>query len=412
MGFFDFLKPQSAGAVRPMAAAASQVTTIDINNSADLDRFLRSGGQDSFSGEQINTETAMRTAAVYGCVRIITGATANLPLHVYRRVNDNTREKDNQHPLWNVLRRRPNPYQKPTIFRRYMQTCLLLRGNAYARIVRGVGGKIIQLIPLNPDRVKVDQKANLELEFTYKREDGNEVVYNQNDVFHLVGMTLDGIRGVSVIEYAKHSIGLSIATQRHGSQFFKNGTKVGSVLKHPNQIGKEGFDFLKSSLDSYRSDKAGGTLILEEGADFQNLGMSAEDAQFVETMKLSRTDIAMFFGVPPHMLGDTEKSTSWGTGIEQQGIGFVTYTLEDWLTCWEDAFNTDLVRDDEQETYVQFNRNALTRGDISTRYQAYATGLQWGFISPNEVRALENLNPRDDGDRYYEPPNTSGNTPN
>ena len=136
--------------------------------------------------------------------------------------------------------------------------------------------------------------------------------------------------------------------------------------------------------------------------------MTAEDAQWIESRKFSRTDIAMFFGVPPHMIGDTEKSTSWGSGIEQQSIGFVTYTLEDHLTTWEETANRDLITD--SSIYARFNRRALVRGDIKTRTEHYVKMLQWGVYSPNEVRAREDENPRADGDVYYDPPNTAGQT--
>jgi HK97 family phage portal protein len=183
-------------------------------------------------------------------------------------------------------------------------------------------------------------------------------------------------------------------------------------LQHPHKLGGEGLEFLRASLDSYRSggDSEGKALILEEGMSASSISMTAEDAQWIESRKFSRSDIAMFFGVPPHMIGDTEKSTSWGTGIEQQSIGFVTYTLEDHLTTWEESINRDLIPEFEPDMYARFNRAALVRGDIKTRWEAYVKALQWGVMSSDEVRALEDLNPRQDGKggEYYDPPNTAG----
>ena len=182
------------------------------------------------------------------------------------------------------------------------------------------------------------------------------------------------------------------------------------VLKHPQKLGPEGIENLRSSLDDFRAggEKEGRALILEEGMDTGSLSMTAEDAQWLEGRKFSRSDIAMFFGVPPHMIGDTEKSTSWGTGIEQQSIGFVTWTLEDHLTMWEEAITVDLLDDDKLR--AKFNRSALVKGDIKARWEAYVKALQWGVFSPDDVLELEDRNPRADGQggQFYDPPNTAG----
>ncbi|MFC4623839.1 phage portal protein, partial [Daeguia caeni] len=188
-----------------------------------------------------------------------------------------------------------------------------------------------------------------------------------------------------------------------------NGARVSGVLKHPNKLGPEAVANLRAGLEEFRSggEQEGKNLILEEGMDYARIAMTAEDAQWLEARKFSRTDIAMFFGVPPHMIGDTEKSTSWGTGIEQQSIGFVAWTLEDHLTMWEEAINRDLIGA-EDDLYARFNRAALVKGDIKARWEAYVKGLQWGVYSPNEIRTLEDQNPRDGGDIFYPPPNTAG----
>mgnify|MGYP000940188078 CR=1 FL=1 len=396
----------------PRAAFQSDSGGVSITTSQQLEAWLRTGG-DSLTGEAVTPETAMRVAAVFGCVRLISGAVATLPIDIKRRVNDRTREDAADHPLWAIFRRRPNGWMKPAAFKRMLQAHVLLRGNAYARIVRGVRGDVQALLPLHPDRVKVEQLADLSLRYAYSRPGGGTVVFRQDEILHLMGLSFDGITGVSVLTYARESIGLALATARHGATFFKNGTQVGSKLRVPKKVGKEGLEFLKSSLEAFRAggDRAQKTIILEEDADFQNLAMSQEDAQFIETIKASRTEIAMFFGVPPHMLGDTDKSTSWGSGIEQQSLGFVAYTLEDWLTTWEEAIGGDLLGPRETDLYARFNRAALVRGDIKTRWGAYVSALQWSVLNPNEVRALEDMNPRDGGDVYHQPPNTAGGVP-
>lgn len=379
-----------------------------ITNSKDLEEAIR-GGTMTAAGVSVTPETALSNAAVYACVRIISGAVATLPIHIKRRVDDRTRADIADHHLWRLLRRRPNRWMKPAQFRRMMQAHLLLRGNAYSVKVRSSRGEVVELWPLHPDRVTPVQRDDMSIVYHWRRKDGRVTEFRQDEILHLMGMTLDGISGVSVIAHARETIGLGLATQRHGAAFFANGTTLGMVLKHPGQLGEEAIAHLKESLETYRgAENAHKTMILEEGTDLSQLAMTAEDAQFIETMKLTRTDISMFFGVPPHMLGDTEKSTSWGSGIEQQGIGFVTFTLEDWLTTWEEAINTDLVPAAETDVYARFNRAALVKGDIKSRWEAYVKGLQWGVYSPNEIRALEDANPRDGGDIYYPPPNTAG----
>lgn len=392
----------------PRAAVQSAGGGTLITTPQELEEALRRGSV-SASGVSVTPDTAMRVAAVYACVRIRSGVVANMPLHIKRRVDDRTREDASDHPLWPIFRRRPNHWQTPSQFKRMMTAHLLLRGNAYAMIVR-TAAKVLELIPLHPDRVECRQNDDLSLTYLYTRKDGRRIELKQSDVFHLVGLTLDGVHGVSVMKYARETIGLSLAMEDHGSTVFKNGARVSIVLKHPNKLGTEGLEFLRSSLDDYRSggESEGKALILEEGMSIERLAMTSEDAQWLEGRKFSRSDIAMFFGVPPHMIGDTEKSTSWGSGIDSQTQGFVTFSAEDDLTVWEETINRDLIPANDNDIYARFNRASLVKGDIKVRWEAHVKALQWGVMSPNEVRALEDLNPREGGDIYYPPPNTAG----
>lgn len=393
--------------LRPFAATQSSGGGRQINTPAELEAAIRAASMGSTAGLPVTAETAMRVGAVYACVGLIAGAVANLPLHIKRRVDADTREDAPDHEVWNLLRRRPNSWQTPSQFRRMQQAHLLLRGNNYALKVRS-RGKIVALLPLDPDRMTVRQGDDMRITYEYLRRNGDTVKLTQDEVMHMVGLTLDGVTGVSVITYAREAIGLSMAQERHGATTFRNGARPSSVLRHPGKLGKEGQENLRASLDAYRSggEREGRALILEEGMEIQPISLTAEDAQWIESRKFSRSDIAMFFRVPPHMIGDTEKTTSWGTGIEQQSIGFVTYTLEDHLTTWEETINRDLIR--EPDVYARFNRKALVRGDIKTRREFYASMLQWGVFSPNDVRQLEDMNPREGGDIYYPPPNTAG----
>ncbi len=393
----------------PRAAIQQAGGGVVITTPQELEEALRTGNVTA-SGATVTPNTAMRVAAVYACVRVRCGVVANMPLHIKRRLDDRTREDATDHPAWTLLRRKPNRWQTPAQFKRMMQAHLILRGNAYAMIVRS-RGLPLEMIPLNPDRVECKQNDDLSLVYTYTRKDGRRIELKQSEVFHLVGLTLDGVHGVSAITYARETIGLSLAQEGHGATVFKNGARVSNVLTHPGKLGKEGLEFLRASLDDYRAggESEGKALILEEGMSVSPLAMTAEDAQWIESRKFSRTDIAMFLGVPPHMISDTEKNTSWGTGIESQTQGFITFSAEDDLTIWEETINRDLIGD-EANVYARFNRAALVRGDIKARWEAYVKALQWGVYSPDEVRALEDMNPREDGEggQYYDPPNTAG----
>lgn len=409
MGFLNWLRGAASG-VRP--AAQSKDGGRVITTAEDLAKALRMG-MGTHSGSHVTADSAMSVAAVYACVRIISGSVANLPFQVKRRVDDKTREEASDHPLWTLLSRKPNRWQTPAQFKRFMQVSLLLRGNAYAMIVRS-RGQVIELVPLHADRMRVTQTDDLTLEYEYMRANGRIEKMHQHEVMHMVGMSLDGVSGVSVIKYARETIGLSMAMEQHGATQFKNGLRPSAVLSHPGSLGKDGAEFLRSSLDEFRTggDREGRALILEEGMKADTLSMTPEDAQWIEGRKFSRSDIGMFFGVPPHMYGDTEKSTSWGTGIEQQGTGFVTFTLEDHLTVWEQTVDRDLVDEKEPDIYARFNRAALMKGDIKTRWDTHTRAMQWGALSPNEVRAMEDMNPRDGGDVYYDPPNMAGGSGN
>ncbi|WP_236545261.1 phage portal protein [Tropicimonas marinistellae] len=394
---------------RTSAAVQSDDGGRAITSPRQLEEALRVSLAGSAAGVSVTPESALRVGAVFACVRLISGAVANLPLQVMRREGAKTRVNLTWDDDWEWLRRRPNDWQTPSQMKRMLQAHLLLRGNGYALKVKS-RRRVIGLNPLDPDRMRVDQLDDLSLAYTYTRRNGSKIVLPQDDVLHLVGLSLDGVRGVSPITYARESIGLSIAQERHGAKTMKNSARPSTVLTHPERIGAEAVATLRASLDEYRAggEAEGHSLVLEEGMTIEKISMTNEDAQWIEARKFSRGDIAMFFGVPPHMIGDVDKQSSWGTGIESQGIGFVTYTLEDHLTTWEESLDRSIVS--EPNVYTRFNRSALIRGDFKSRVDGYAKALQWGWMNTDEVRSLEDMNPREDGEggRYYDPPNTAG----
>jgi HK97 family phage portal protein len=349
-------------------------------------------------------------ATVFACLRIRTGALANTPLSIKRRIDERTRVDAIDNPVWAVMNRRPNVWQTPSQFKRMMEGHLLLRGNAYAVKVYGVGQKLIGLIPLHPDRVVKRQRDDNRLEFVWTRKDGGQVLIKQEDMFHLVGLTLDGVNGLSVLSYAREAIGLSLAQEAHGATTFRNGANVSGALKMPEgqYLPPDKIELLRGQMDEYRSGgaKEGKVIVLEGGLEFQQMALSAEDAQWLESREYSRTDVCMFFGVQPHLVGITAGTTQLGSSIEAMGQGFQTYTLEDSYVTWEEAIGLQCLDwDRNPDLYARFNRNALVRADFKTRWEGYVKGLQWGVWSPNDVRALEDENPREGGDIYYPPPN-------
>ena len=380
--------------------------------SANLEDLIRHGS-DTGAGVVVNDEAAMRVAAAWRCVDIISGAIGSMPLDMIRREDESTRVPAVGHPLRQVLTVKPNDWQTPQEFKRLLQSHMLMRGNAYARKVM-IGGKLLALIPLHPDRVEVKQKSDLTFEYKVSREGGAPLILGSKDVMHLRGMSLDGVTGMSVIRYMRETLGLAIQTQRAGSRLFTNGMLAGGEIRHPKKLSDAARDNLQRSLgDEYGGvANSGKWIITEEGMELKPLALSAEDSQWLGARDFQRYDIAMFYGVPPHMIGATEKTTSWGSGIEAQGIGFVTYTLSNWIKTWEETIKRDLIDPSEWDTLdARFFTAGLLRGDTKTRWETYVKGLQWGVLSPDEVRAFEDMNPRPDGDggEYYEPPNASGN---
>ena len=372
--------------------------------------FMRQGN--TASGAVVTEESAMRVAAAWRCVNIIAGAIATLPIDIIRRESETVRKPAVGHPLRRILTVKPNTWQTPSEFRRMMQSHLLLRGNAYARKVF-IGNQLVGLIPLPTDRVTAEQLDSTAMQYKVMRKDGSSIIFPQREIFHLRGMSLDGVTGMSVLANMRESLGLALQTEQAGARLFSNGILAGGVIKHPGKLSDNASRHLRESMEQRNqgSQNAGKWIVAEEGMTVESISLTAEDAQWLGTRDFQRYDIAMFYGVPPHMLGATEKTTSWGSGIEAQGIGFVTYTLTDWIKTWEESAKRDLIEEREWETVdARFNVNALMRGDFKTRWEGYVKGLQNCVYSPDDVRAMEDMNPRPDGGGgfYFEPPNTAG----
>lgn len=396
--------------VAPVRAGAMAMNIErSITSSADLDEALRRGNVGA-SGQAVTSATALRAATVFACVRRRTGAIANTPVGIKRRVDDRTREDATDHPAWMVFNRKPNRWQTPSQFKRMMEAHVQLRGNAYAFMGRDSRGRVSSLTPLNPDRVEVKQLDDLSLVYKYTRPDGRQTLFTQDEIFRVMGLSLDGVTGLSVLAYAREAIGLSLAQDQHGAAVFRNGANMTGAFSLPEgrTLSETQIASLRAQLNDFRQGGAreASAIVLEDGMKYQQMGLSAQDAEWIEARKFSRTDICMFFDVPPHMIGITDGNTQLGSSIEQQTQGYVTFSLEDSFVGWEEAIGLhclDWVNN--PELYARFNRNALVRGDIKTRWAAYVSAMQWGVKSPNDVLADEDENPRPGGDIYYPPPN-------
>nr|WP_156203397.1 phage portal protein [Candidatus Syntrophocurvum alkaliphilum] len=349
------------------------------------------------SGKLVNERTAMQTTAVYACVRILAETLASLPLHTYKRT-DKGKEKALDHPLYYLLHDEPNPEMTSFVFRETLMGHLLLWGNAYSQIIRDGRGKITALYPLMPDNMSVNRSDKGEIYYSYKKE-GQEYLLRNYEVLHIPGLGFDGLVGYSPIAMAKNAIGMAIATEEYGAKFFNNGANPGGVLEHP-AILKDPAKVRDSWNSVYGgSGNAHKVAVLEEGMSFKPIGIPPEQAQFLQTRKFQLNEIARIFRIPPHLIGDLERATF--SNIENQSIEFVKYTLTPWLSRWEMVLNKALLSPNEKKDYFfKLNVEGLLRGDYKTRMEGYSIGIQNGFLSPNDVRELENMNTIEHGDVY------------
>lgn len=349
------------------------------------------------SGKIVNERTAMQTTAVYACVRILSETIASLPLHTYRRT-ENGKEKATEHSIYHLLADEPNPEMTSFVFRETLTGHLLLWGNAYAQIIRDGRGKVIALYPLLPDKMTVDRNDKGEIYYIYNKE-GRLYSLRSDEVLHIPGLGFDGLIGYSPIAMAKNAIGMAIATEEYGAKFFANGANPGGVLEHPG-IVKDPARVRESWNSVYQgSSNSHRIAVLEEGMKFQSIGIPPEQAQFLETRKFQTEEICRIFRVPPHLVANLDKATF--SNIEHQSISFVVHTIRPWLVRIEQSINKALFTESEKKEYfVSFVVEGLLRGDYASRMQGYAIGIQNGFLSPNDVRTLENMNTIENGDIY------------
>ena len=352
------------------------------------------------SGKPVNERTAMQTTAVYACVRILAEAIASLPLHVYEYQDDGGKKLVHDHPLYYLLHDEPNPEMTSFVFRETLMSHLLIWGNAYAQIIRDGAGRVLGLYPLLPDKMEVQRDDRGNIYYVYSRNSDENPMFKEygniklkaEDVLHIPGLGFDGLIGYSPIAMAKNAVGMTLACEEYGASFFANGANPGGVLEHPGVL-KDPSKVRESWNSVYRGvNNAHKIAVLEEGMKYQQIGIPPEEAQFLETRKFQINEIARLYRIPPHMVGDLDKSSL--SHIEQQSLEFVKYTLDPWVIRWEQSLQRSLFLPGEKGKYfIKLNVDGLLRGDYQSRMNGYAVGRQNGWFSANDIREMENMNP-------------------
>lgn len=405
MGLFEWLgfgKPRDA----PEIKEAEGLPEITDN--------VRDSGQTFFfgtatSGERVDEKSAMQISTVYACVRLLAETVAGLPLHLYRYVG-NGKEKAVDHPLYKILYRQPNAEMTSFTFRETLMTHLLLWGNAYCQIIRDGKNTVLGLYPLLPENMEVDRDEAGNLYYIYHAytdevpgEQNQDIYFRADEIFHIPGLGFNGLVGFSPIAMMKNSLGTTLAVEKYGAAFFKNGAQPSGVLEHPGVLKDP-----QKIRDNWTAVYGGAgnahkVAVLEEGMQYKAISLPPEDSQFLSTRQFGVEEICRIFRVPPHMVQDLEHATY--SNIEHQSIDFVVHTLTPWLVRFEQAVSKDLLVAEEQDEYfAKFNVDGLLRGDYQSRMNGYATGISNGFLSPNDIHRLENMDliaAEDGGDDYY-----------
>lgn len=371
-----------------------------------MDRAV--GGYPSAAGVDVNDQAALSCMAVYAAVRILSETIGSLPGHVMRQT-DVGKEKALTHPLYSIIHEQPNPEQTAMEWRETAMCHLLLRGNHYSEKQYDNGGRLIALWPIHPDRVTIERaNPNAPLSYRVSIPGGGEVRLGPDRMLHLRGMGSNGVTGFSPIAVARQAIGLAIAAQEYGARLFRNDTRPGGVLEHPQKLSEPAYKRLRESIENQHQglSNAHRMMILEEGMKWSQVGINPDDAQFLESRKFSVTEVARMFNLPPHFLRDLERATF--SNIEQQGIEFVVYSLRPWVVRIEQRLKIELLSPLDRVThFIKYNVDGLLRGDIQTRYNAYHVAKQDGWLNADEIRELEDMNPipNGKGEDYWQPVN-------
>ena len=374
-----------------------------VRDQMTLDEYLRRvrEGDATWAGVNVTPESALGVSAVFACVRAIAEDIGKLPFVVYQA--NEQQERATTSPYWRLIHDRFNSYQTSQQGREYLTASALLRGNGFA-IKNDMGGQTRELLPVHPDRVRAEQIDDYEVVFYL---DGSSKPLSRLDIFHLPGLTISGPIGVSVIEYARQTVGNILGANRHSGTFFGNGLKPSGVLKHPKSLSKEGQKRLKDQLShDHGGNRSNSLLLLEEGLEYAPITLTNKDSQFLESRAFEVTEVCRWFRVPPHKIADLDRATF--SNIEHQSIEYVNDTLMPWAKRWEYAVNQQVIR--PNSLYAELLFDALLRGTTLERYQAYqlAAGGNAPFMRRSEIRKRENLPPIEGLDEMLTPLNMSG----
>jgi HK97 family phage portal protein len=364
-------------------------------------------GAENTSGVVVTEDTALTFAAVWAATRILSETVASLPLLLYERTAAG-KQRATDNPLFQLVGDEPNAEMSSYSWIETSMGHVVNYGNAYSEIIRGPGGRPIELWPLPPNQVTAGRDENGELAYVVRRSGGKPEPLPAENILHIPGLGFDGITGYSVIRYAAQSVGLGIAAEQYGGSLFGSGGRPSGVLQHPGRLSPEAREHLRREWEDMhgRADKANRVGVLWEGMQYTPISIPPEEAQFLQTRKFQVIDVARWYRLPPHMLGDLDRATF--NNIEQQNISFVQQSLLPWLRRWEAGLKRRLLTEaDKRRLFWEFLVDGLLRGDIKTRYEAYAIGRQWGWLSVDDIRRKENENdlPGDQGKIYLQPMN-------
>lgn len=386
-----------------MVAAAWYVTHGERDAADDF--WYGPAGKLSAANMPVDALRSMQSAAVFASVKVLAESLAQLPLTINQRRPDGGHEPAENHPLFEVLHDRPNSNQSSFEWREMMSAHLVLKGNAYSEIIPGPRGAVDQLIPLHPDRVTPQRLSTGRIVYRVTRERGGQEILNQESVFHVKGLVWDGVAGIDPIgAAAREAIGIALGAQQFSGRFLANDARPSGIIEFAGKFRSD--EDKRKFRESWQLAQTGGqfgkTAILQQGMEWKDVGMSNRQAQFLEQRRYSDVEIARIFRIPPHMIGILDRATF--SNIEQQAIDFVVHTLLPWIRRWEQAITLQLVLA-PRTFFPKFNVAGLLRGDLESRYKAYAVGRQWGWLSANDVRRLEDMNPVLGGDIYLSPSN-------
>lgn len=413
MGFLEwmgFSKPRDAPEGHRPEEGRTEEKLPEVTDSVRDSGQTFSFGTAS-SGERVDEQSAMQISTVYACVRLLAETVAALPLHLYRYTDGGKgKESACDHPLYRILYRQPNDEMSSFIWRETMMTHLLLWGNAYSQIIRDGRNQVLGLYPLLPENVEVDRDGQGELYYIYHAytdevpgEQNQDIYFRKDEILHIPGLGFNGLVGFSPIAMMKNSLGTTLAVEKYGASFFKNGAQPSGVLEHPGVL-KDPQKIRDNWTAVYGgANNAHKVAVLEEGMSYKAISLPPEDSQFLSTRQFGVEEICRIFRVPPHMVQSLEHATF--SNIEHQSIDFVVHTLTPWLVRFEQAIIKDLLLPEEQDVlFPKFNVDGLLRGDYQSRMNGYATGISNGFLSPNDIHRLENMDlipAEEGGDDYY-----------